>query len=306
VAARELSRLDRSRLFGMVRELFRLRGADLARTGALADAEDVTHLTIAEALTAGGPPKARELVRRRREQLAAYGRLPAYPRVAFAGPLVERSPLAGWAVRDGAAPRREAGSALRGEGCSSGTAEAAALVVRGPLAPGAGAGRILVTEATDPGWVFHLATAAGVVSEKGSLLSHTAIVARELGVPFVAGVAGATSLLADSDRVRIDGAAGTVELLACGPAETPAGFGGEGARDRAPGGEPGGEARLSKGAGLSNKVDGAGGAGADADGGAGPSDKPDDARRADAGGRASGYDGMKASGRANGRMGVQP
>ncbi|MDR2565289.1 MAG: hypothetical protein LBC97_04380 [Bifidobacteriaceae bacterium] len=231
---------------------------------------------------AGGPPEARELVRRRRERLAAYGRLPAYPRVAFAGPLVERSPLAGWAEGDGAAARREAGSLLRGEGCSSGTAEAAVLVVRGPLAPGAGAGRILVTEATDPGWVFHLAMAAGVVSEKGSLLSHTAIVARELGVPFVAGVAGATNLLANLDQVRIDGAAGTVELLAC----CPAGPGGEDTADGAVGEDAGGDACLSREASVSDKADGAG--------------------RGDAGGEARGHDGTKAPGGANGGMGVQP
>jgi pyruvate,water dikinase len=214
VAARELSRLDRSRLFGMVRQLFYLRGEELERLGQLDRAEDVTHLTIAEALAPGGPPEGRALVSRRAEELAAYGRLPAYPRVVFAGELLPRQlAAAGGGEAFGAARERAAGLALRGEGCSPGDVQASVLVVRGPLEAGAAAGKVLVTEVTDPGWVFHLATAAGVVSEKGSLLSHTAIVARELGVPFVAGIAGATSLLVDGDVVRIDGAAGTVELV---------------------------------------------------------------------------------------------
>ena len=55
---------------------------------------------------------------------------------------------------------------------------------------------------------------AGLVVERGSLLSHSAIVARELGLPAVVSVAGATSWLADGDRVRLDGATGRVERLA--------------------------------------------------------------------------------------------
>ena len=57
------------------------------------------------------------------------------------------------------------------------------------------AGEILVAERTDPGWILLFPAAAGVVVERGSVLSHSAIVARELGIPAVVSVAGLTTWL---------------------------------------------------------------------------------------------------------------
>jgi pyruvate,water dikinase len=74
-------------------------------------------------------------------------------------------------------------------------------------------GEILVARATDPGWIAAFVNAAGIIAERGSLLSHSAIVARELGVPCVVGLKGATEWLRNGDLVRLDGAAGTVEVL---------------------------------------------------------------------------------------------
>ncbi|WP_407343231.1 PEP-utilizing enzyme [Pengzhenrongella phosphoraccumulans] len=82
--------------------------------------------------------------------------------------------------------------------------------------PGAvrpGSGDVLVTVMTDPGWVFLLAGATAVIAERGSPLSHTAIVARELGVPMVVGVHQATRLLRDGDVVEVDGTAGIVRVI---------------------------------------------------------------------------------------------
>jgi pyruvate,water dikinase len=63
--------------------------------------------------------------------------------------------------------------------------------------------------------------AAGLVAERGNPLSHTAIVGRELGIPTVVGVAGATRLIADGERVELDGAAGTVRRLSALPSPRP-------------------------------------------------------------------------------------
>jgi 4-hydroxy 2-oxovalerate aldolase len=73
--------------------------------------------------------------------------------------------------------------------------------------------KILITKMTDPGWVFLLAEAKGVVSEKGSLLSHTAIISRELGIPAVVGIDGLMSTVKTGDVVRLDGATGIVKIL---------------------------------------------------------------------------------------------
>ena len=71
-------------------------------------------------------------------------------------------------------------------------------------------GDILVCPYTDPAWTPLLRIAAGVVTEIGGVLSHAAIVARELGIPAVLGVPDATTTLHDGSTITVDGAAGTV------------------------------------------------------------------------------------------------
>jgi phosphohistidine swiveling domain-containing protein len=75
-------------------------------------------------------------------------------------------------------------------------------------------GDILVTRFTDPGWTPALGLVAGVVTEVGGLLSHAAVIGRELGIPAVLNLPGATQLLRTGQRIRVDGGAGTVEVLA--------------------------------------------------------------------------------------------
>jgi pyruvate,water dikinase len=74
-------------------------------------------------------------------------------------------------------------------------------------------GEILVSPMTDPGWVFLMVAAGGLVVERGSLLSHTAIIGRELGIPTVVGVANATRRIKDGDLIELDGQAGTVRIV---------------------------------------------------------------------------------------------
>jgi len=71
---------------------------------------------------------------------------------------------------------------------------------------------ILVVPYTDSGWAPLLVRAGGLIAEAGGRLSHGAIIAREYGIPAVMDVRGATWLLQDGQRVRIDGYRGIVEL----------------------------------------------------------------------------------------------
>jgi pyruvate,water dikinase len=71
---------------------------------------------------------------------------------------------------------------------------------------------ILVVPYTDSGWATILVRAGGVIAESGGKLSHGAIVAREYGIPAVMDIHGATDLLRDGQKVRIDGSRGTVEM----------------------------------------------------------------------------------------------
>lgn len=73
-------------------------------------------------------------------------------------------------------------------------------------------GKILVTKTTDPGWVFLMSRSAGIISEKGSLLSHTAIIGRELGIPVVTGVTDVMRILKTGDMITMNGETGEIVI----------------------------------------------------------------------------------------------
>ena len=74
-------------------------------------------------------------------------------------------------------------------------------------------GDIVVTRQTDPGWACVFFLARGLVIERGGMLSHGAIIARELGIPAVVGVRNATQRIANGSRISLDGDRGVVDIL---------------------------------------------------------------------------------------------
>ncbi|MEG4056149.1 MULTISPECIES: putative PEP-binding protein [unclassified Microcoleus] len=105
---------------------------------------------------------------------------------------------------------------LRGVAAASGKAEAIAQVMTNSHPENAEflAGGILVARTIEPNWLPWLKVAAGVVAEQGGMTGHGAILARELGIPAVVGVAGATRAIASGDSVLVDGDSGEVFALA--------------------------------------------------------------------------------------------
>jgi pyruvate,water dikinase len=102
---------------------------------------------------------------------------------------------------------------LRGQPVSPGVGRGPARVLSSPeeleqVRPG----DILVTRGADPGWTVVFGKLAGLVMETGGQLSHGAVVAREYGLPAVAGVRGAMRLIGDGQEVVVNGLAGTVRL----------------------------------------------------------------------------------------------
>ena len=184
----------------------RTLGRDLAARGLLDDAEDVFHLLAGEFVD-GVLPDVRARVAFRKGRAAEYAtfELP----VLFVG---NPEPL----PVDGPTDDRAEGmtGSVVGLGVSPGVVEGVARVVLDPatsepLAPG----EILVCAATDPSWVGHFLVAAALVIDVGGPMSHGAIVARELGVPCVINTVVGTHQLRSGDTVRVDGTAGTVEIV---------------------------------------------------------------------------------------------
>jgi pyruvate,water dikinase len=102
---------------------------------------------------------------------------------------------------------------LRGVPLSAGMAEAPALVLREPTASPPAEPYILVCPTTDPAWVPLFVQAKGLVMETGGVLSHGAIVAREFGLPAVAGLPDVHRRLRTGQRLRVDGGTGTVTVM---------------------------------------------------------------------------------------------
>ncbi|MCL2337150.1 MAG: phosphoenolpyruvate synthase [Firmicutes bacterium] len=74
-------------------------------------------------------------------------------------------------------------------------------------------GDILVTTYTDPSWTPVFVSIKGLVTEVGGMMTHGAVVAREYGLPAVAGVENAVRLIKDGQKIRVNGTEGYVEIL---------------------------------------------------------------------------------------------
>jgi pyruvate,water dikinase len=211
VKNRENQRLARAETYAIVRQMFRSIGDAWAGQGLLENPRDVFFLELDEIRSfIEGTATCTDLkglvALRRREYDSYRDRVPddhiETEGVVYSGNLFRR------AVESAAG-----GQTLSGSGACPGRVEAPARVV---LVPDAGLrlnGEILVARETDPGWTVLFPAISGLVVEKGSMLSHSAIVAREMGIPAVVGVKDATRRIRDGQRVGLDGAAGTVTLL---------------------------------------------------------------------------------------------
>jgi pyruvate,water dikinase len=214
VRDRENLRFERTRLFGRVRRIFVELGKRFHADGLLDDPRDIFWLEIAEILgfvegtaTTGN---LRGLAMLRREEFAAWkSSEPPAERFETRGTVGHAQPC-----RSGvAAAPPPAGDSLQGTGCCPGIVRGRVRVVTDPRGAIIRQGEILVAERTDPGWIMLFPACAGLLVERGSLLSHSAIVAREMGIPAVVALAGLTRWLEDGDLVEMDGTRGTVRRI---------------------------------------------------------------------------------------------
>ena len=222
VRMRENLRYERTRVFGRVRTLFVEMGRRFHERGLLTDPRDVFFLEVEEVFgfvqgyTTCTDLKGLVAVRRR--EFDSYAGMEAPPeRFETIGPVHHGNRFRPRAARPPIEP--DAQDRRCGLGCGPGVASGRARVVGDPRTASIQPGDILVAERTDPGWVTLFPLAAGLVVERGSLLSHSAIVAREMGLPTVVALDGATTWLRTGDLVWVDGTAGCVWKLPAGAGE---------------------------------------------------------------------------------------
>ena len=216
VRERENLRFARTRVFGLVRRLFRALGGHFVRVGLLDEVDDVFYLEKDEVFGlvegTGTTVHVKPLVASRRAEFERYRRGPAPDsRFETRGGVHFGNPFVGTAVP--AAPSNGDPNLLSGLGCAPGIVRERARIVHSPKDDVRLNGQILVCERTDPGWVPLFPTAGGLLVERGSALSHSAIVAREFGIPTVVGIPGLMKRVRDGQLVELDGKAGTARLL---------------------------------------------------------------------------------------------
>lgn len=215
VRDRENLRFERTRVYGRVRAIFVEIGARLEALEVLENRNDVFYLSLDEVSGVvrgtGSSICVSDLVKCRRREFAAYENEHAPPRRFITkGPAQLPSSL-----QTPPSAREDGDAGTRGgQACSPGTVRGPVRIVRDPRRAKIRQGEILVAERTDPGWVMIFPLVKGMIMERGSLLSHSAIVARELGIPAVVAVEDACNWLEDGDWVELDGARGTVRKLA--------------------------------------------------------------------------------------------
>jgi pyruvate,water dikinase len=193
-----------SRTF-MYKQALMAEAERLVAAGAVREPEDIFFLRFEELhdVVRGDRAVDPQLISERKEAYRANQALTP-PRVLTS----EGEALAGAWRRDDVPA-----GALTGLAVSAGTIDGRARVILDMADAEVEPGDILVTAFTDPSWSPLFVAVKGLVTEVGGLMTHGAVIAREYGLPAVVGVADATRLIRDGQRIRVHGTDGYVEVL---------------------------------------------------------------------------------------------
>lgn len=213
VSARENLRYERTRGFGIVREIFTYIGKRFYEEDILEFDRDIFFLSKDEifAFIEGRSVTTdlKSLVAVRKEEYERFQQMPMpSERIETYGVVYQSNDFYS---------RRKieiADGDLKGIGCCPGQIKAKARVVAHPSEVDSLGGDILVTTSTDPGWVTLFPSAGAIIVERGSLLSHSAIVSREMGIPCIVGVTGLLARVKTGDWLEMDGSTGEIKILA--------------------------------------------------------------------------------------------
>jgi phosphohistidine swiveling domain-containing protein len=211
VSGRENLRYERTRAFGIVRKLFSHIGDRFYEEDLIANPRDIFYLTKAEI---EGFIEGRGVFTDLKENIAI--RKAEYERFEAEDAPPERFSTHGIVYSSDIAGQEDHSSIdseLKGIGCCPGKVRAKIRKVKHPQEVDSLNGDILVTSSTDPGWVTLFPSASGIIVERGSLLSHSAIVSREMGIPCIVGVTGLLKNLNTGDEVLMDGSSGKIKIM---------------------------------------------------------------------------------------------
>ena len=206
---RENMRLCRTKAYGLVKDIFLEIGNTMADAGVIATQRDVFYLTISdlEDFCINNNTKSKiDIIAKTKKKYTAYENLQLPDRIMYVGNTI------GEIIKTNDISTNSSGE-YTGIAVSKGKVRERAIIIKQASFDISVANRIMISKVTDPAWVFLMAQSSGIISEKGSLLSHTAIVGRELGIPVVVGVTNATTIFNTGDLIELDGGSGRISLI---------------------------------------------------------------------------------------------
>ncbi len=221
VSFREYQRFARTNMFGLMRRLFLGLGKNLYQLGAINSVQDVFYLEMNELFSyivgTWTGPSLKSTIALRKKEFEQYQDMKEPPdRLVTYGPVYcnQLESLPGENPADTLIP-----GVFTGTGCSPGKVRGTVKLITSPDDNLELGGEILVAPRTDPGWIPLYPSASGLLVERGSILSHSAIVAREMELPAIVGLSGITGFLKTGDLVEMDGGTGTVRIINPSPEE---------------------------------------------------------------------------------------
>lgn len=213
VSQRENLRYERTRAFGIVRKIFINIGKKFEQNKLIEKENDIFYLTKEEIFAfiegTSVTQNIKALIDLRKNEFEKYKQK---------GAISERFATYGIVYQldnDFFSIEKELPleSELKGIGCCVGIVEAKVRVLDNPHQLESLKGDILVAYSTDPGWVVLFPDAKGILVERGSLLSHSAIVAREMGKPCIVGIKGLLKTLKTGDLIEMNGSTGNIRII---------------------------------------------------------------------------------------------
>ncbi|MDH5609559.1 MAG: PEP-utilizing enzyme [Cyclobacteriaceae bacterium] len=205
VRDRENFRFMRTRAFALVRQVFRAMDHTLVEKKRIRQPGDSLYLTLQELTSVGHADELAELVEARKETYKSYEASEKFTRYIQYGSTWQPQQPGEWV---------EEGAMVRGTGCCSGYVKGQIKWIDSTEVPdvAACAGKILAANYFEPGKINLFSQALGIISVRGNLLSHTAILCREIGLPSIVGARGLASKIKDGDFVEMDGSTGMIKL----------------------------------------------------------------------------------------------
>ena len=217
VMNRENTRFCRTRVYGIVRSMFYGIGKDYAARNIINDQDDIFYLSLEELKGSfegyNSIQNLKAVIELRKQQYHEYEQSDE-PAMRFntRGPVYYQNRHFPAPVKiDSDIELKE--NQMLGLGCGPGEIEGIVKVIMGPDDDLELNGEILVTYRTDPGWIPLYPSISGLLVERGGLLSHSAVVAREMGLPTIVSIKGLTKRLKSGDRIRFNGETGLIEIL---------------------------------------------------------------------------------------------